>query len=61
MEDVRYRYVFTEHMSATYQLDVAWLLELALDERAHLGVLFPSEQRRSGSKSQLQIGSARLP
>ena len=44
----------------TYQLDVALLPKFPRDEGAHLGVLFPSVQRRTRRESKLQIRAARL-
>ena len=35
-------------------------MELALDERAHLRVLFPGEQGGARGKTELQVGASRL-
>lgn len=50
-----------QRQAITYQLNVPILLELSGDEGTHLGMLFPSVQRRTRRETQLQIGAAGLP
>jgi hypothetical protein len=49
-----------QRQTITYQLDVSFLLELSGDEGAHLGMLFPSVQRRPCREAQLEIGATGL-
>lgn len=42
---------YASNCRTTYQLDIARLLKLALDQRAHLRMLFPGEQRRASRKT----------